>query len=104
MPVFKDDPFGDIKPDSKRRGADPREVAEFHNGADTDASVFAAHHTLGIKHNQASYGDHVHDGASSRKAGTGLNLSVTGAKGGNVALTNLIAMLKNVIEFTDTTT
>lgn len=104
MPVFEDDPFGDIKPDQKRRGATPREVADFHNGSDVDASTYSQHHTLGIKHTTASYGDHVHDGISSRKVGAGMNLSVTGSKGGNVALANLITMLKSVIEFNDTTT
>lgn len=104
MPVFEDDPFGGIKPEQKRRGAPPREVAEFHNNSDLDSSAIAQHHSLGIKHLNASYGDHVHDGGSSRKVGANMNLSVTGAKAGNVALTNLIAMLKSVIEFTDTTT
>lgn len=104
MPVFEDDPYGPIKPEKKRRGVTPREVNEIHNASDVDASIFSQHHTLGIKHTTASPGDHVHDGGSSRKIAANMNLSVTGAKAGNVALTNLIAMLKNVIEFTDTTT
>jgi hypothetical protein len=103
MPVFEDDPFGDIKPDQKPRGATPREVTEFHNRSDVDSSVNAQHHTLGIKHTTAAYGDHVHDGISSRKVGAGMNLSVTGSRGGNVALANLLTMLKSVIEFNDTT-
>lgn len=104
MPVFEDDPFGGVKDDAKRTGATPREVAALHNNSDVDASTFSQHHTLGIKHTNASYGDHVHDGKSSRKVGANMGLSVTGSKGGNVALANLLAMLAQVIEFTDTTT
>jgi hypothetical protein len=103
-PVIEGDPFGTVKDDAKPATPEPREVNLFHSRSDVDSSTLSQHHTLGIKHNQASTGDHVHDGASSRKIGQGMSLSVTGAKGGNVALTNLIAMLKNVIEFTDTTT
>jgi len=102
--MFEDDPFGPIKEDRKRPGSDPRESARAHAGADTDASVLAMHHTLGVKHNQASPGDHNHDAIGSRKIGDGLNLTLTGAKGGNVALTNLIALIGNVIKFTDSTT
>lgn len=104
MPVFEDDPFGPIKDDKKRPTANPREVNAFHNSSDVDSSVNAQHHTLGIKHNQASAGDHIHDGGSTRKLGTGMNLTLTGSKGGNVALANLITMLKNFVDFTDTTT
>lgn len=104
MPVFKDDPYGTIKDEQKRVGASPREVNQFHNNCDADTSQIAQHHTLGVKHDQASPGDHSHDGGSSRKAGANLGLVLTGAKGGNVALTNLITMLKTVIEFTDSTT
>lgn len=103
MPVFEDDPYGPIKGEKKSPFPPARDVNLFHTNSDVDDSVFAAHHTLGIKHNQAATGDHVHDGTSSRKIGAGMSLSVTGAKGGNVALTNLINMLKSVIEFTDTT-
>lgn len=104
MPVFPDDPFGQVKDDVKPRGASPREVNEFHNRSDVDASTFSQHHTLGIKHTQAAYGDHVHDGKSSRKVGANMGLAVGGSRGGNAALANLLIMLANVIEFTDTTT
>lgn len=105
-PVIQGDPFGTIKPDkrSPTNAPDPREVNRLHARSDVDSSPIAQHHTLGIKHNQASYGDHVHDGKSSRKLGQGLNLTLSGSKGGNAALANLITMLKNVIEFTDNTT
>lgn len=104
MVNIQGDPFADIKNEKKDPSPDPRSVNFFHTRADTDSGTGAIHHTLGIGHNQASPGDHVHDGKSSRKVGTGLNLNVTGAKGGNVALANLLTMLKNVLEFTDSTT
>jgi hypothetical protein len=51
----------------------PSEVTKFHGNSDVDGSVVAQHHTLGIAHNQASPGDHKHDGKSSRKIGKGLD-------------------------------
>lgn len=104
QPVVPGDPFSAIKKEAGPKGLDPRSVALIHARDDVDSSSLAHHHTIGIKHDQASAGDHVHDGASSRKIGAGMNLTLTGAKAGNVALTNLIAMLKTVMEFTDTTT
>jgi hypothetical protein len=104
MSVIKNDPFGEIKEDSKPPTPEPREVNLFHSRSDVDSGPLAQHHTIGIKHDQASPGDHNHDGQGSRKIGQGLNLTVTGAKAGNVALTNLLTMLKSVIEFTDSTT
>lgn len=101
--VFPDDPFGPIKQEKKGVGPEPREVALMHNRSDVDSSTLAQHHTLGVKHTQAAPGDHVHDGTSSRKIGTGLSLTLTGSKGGNVALANLITMLKSIIDFTDST-
>ena len=103
MPVFEDDPFGSIKKD-KSGTVEPRVVNAFHSRSDLDGSVISQHHTLGIKHTQAASGDHNHDGKGSRKIGTGLGLILTGSKGGNVALANLITLLGNVIEFTDSTT
>ncbi len=51
------------------------EVNKFHTNSDVDSSVTAQHHTLGILHNQASPGDHKHDGKSSKKIGKGINPS-----------------------------
>lgn len=102
--VVPGDPFGEVKQDAKPATPDPREVNLFHSRSDVDASTIAQHHTIGIKHTQASSGDHVHDGKSSRKIGQGLGLIVTGSTGGNVALNNLLDMLAQVIDFTDTTT
>lgn len=69
---------------------------------DTDSSAFAKHHTLGRKHHQASSGDHNHDGINSRKLMTGI--TVTGSKGGNAALADLITKLSTALGFTDGTT
>lgn len=49
-------------------------VNEFHANSDSDTAITAQHHTLGILHNQASPGDHKHDGHSSKKLGKGVNL------------------------------
>ena len=103
-PVIQGDPFGTIKQPKIQDTPPPRDVSMFHTRSDVDSAITSQHHTLGIKHTQASPGDHVHDGRSSRKVGTGMSLTISGAKGGNAALTSLIAMLKNVIEFTDNTT
>lgn len=85
-----------------------------HTHSDLDSFRQAQHHTLGNGRNQAAGGDHVHDGINGKKLGlyqmtsgggaTQTSLVLTGAKGGNVALTNLIALLKNFIDFTDNTT
>lgn len=89
---------------SKFGTSSPTEVNQFHTRSDVDSSKQAQHHTLGIGNNQASSGDHTHDGTTSRPIGYKLGLIVTGSKGGNAALTSLIAMLKQYIDFTDTTT
>lgn len=51
----------------------PQEVNTFHAKSDRDSSKTAQHHTLGIDANQASPGDHKHDGRSSKLIGTGLD-------------------------------
>ncbi len=102
--MFPDDPYGPIKNPKINPAPDPRTVNGFHARSDLDSSQSAQHHTIGIGHNQASAGDHVHDGSSSRKVGTGLNLSISGSKGGNAALASVIALLKNIADFEDNTT
>jgi hypothetical protein len=82
----------------------PLQVTALHTRSDADTGPHSQHHTLGFTRNQAASGSHTHDGISSRKMGADLALVLTGAKGGNVALTNLIAILKNFILFTDSTT
>jgi len=76
-------------------------VEEFHRNADTDGTRNSLHHTLGSGRGQASPGDHLHDGGSSKQLMEGI--SITGAKGGNVALANLISQLAAVLGFTDNT-
>lgn len=95
MAVIEGDPFGDIKEDKGPASPEPREVNLFHERSDVDSNWAAQHHTLGIKHNQASPGDHAHDGKSSRKIGTGLNLH------SGSTLAELKTMLAQVIDFTD---
>lgn len=104
MTVTPGDPWGPIKTEKTRQGPEPREVNSFHDRSDVDSGPNAQHHTIGISRNQASPGDHQHDGKSSRELGYGQGLTLTGSKGGNVALTNLINLLKNFIDFTDSTT
>ena len=53
----------------------PQSVNDFHANCDRDNSTVADHHTLGILKNQASPGDHVHDGKTSKKLGKGKNLA-----------------------------
>lgn len=103
-PVIQDDPFGLIKQEANRKGLDPRSINQAHANSDKDTSQAAQHHTLGASRNQASPGDHIHDGRQSKKLGTGLTLTITGSRGGNAALASLIAALKQVIEITDSTT
>jgi hypothetical protein len=99
MPVIEGDPYGKVKEEKKAAGPDPREVNNFHSRDDVDSSTTAHHHTLGIKHDQASPGDHVHDGRGSRKIGYGMGLSVNVSGATQTDLDNLIAMLSNVVEF-----
>ena len=48
-------------------GASAGDVNDFHSSSDVDKSTLAQHHTLGSQPNQASPGDHGHDGRSSSK-------------------------------------
>lgn len=79
-------------------------VIDFHTNADTDKHAKAIHHTLGTVKFTAADGAHTHDGKDSRKLGSNAPLVLTGAKAGNVALANLITLLRNYINFTDSTT
>lgn len=47
------------------------EVKRLHRDSDVDENPLAQHHTLGILPNQASPGDHIHDGKSSKKISLG---------------------------------
>jgi len=44
-----------------------QQVKEFHLNSDVDENPLASHHTLGSLPNQASPGDHVHDGKTSKR-------------------------------------
>lgn len=54
---------------SKWSEQSPQESRKAHSRSDVDLSPRSLHHTLGIKHNQASPGDHNHDGYNSKKIG-----------------------------------
>ena len=43
-----------------------QDVSFYHQNSDSDSSTAAQHHTLGINNNQASPGDHTHDGRKSK--------------------------------------
>jgi hypothetical protein len=81
--------------------ADPKTVNKFHEKDDLDSSDDAHHHTLGPKHNQSAAGDHNHNGTNSVQLLKGT--TITGAKGGNVALASVIAALVK-LGATDSTT
>lgn len=44
-----------------------QQVKDFHLNSDVDQSFIAQHHTLGPLTNQASPGDHIHDGTTSKR-------------------------------------
>jgi hypothetical protein len=103
VPVIKDDPFGGIKNFKKPQDApDPTAVNLFHSRSDVDSSATAQHHTLGVKHDQASPGDHKHDGRNSKQLMD--NITITGSTGGNVALQNLLIALSDALGFINNTT
>lgn len=54
---------------SKWSGESPQDTRRTHTRADTDLGPRALHHTLGTSRNQASPGDHNHDGTTSKKLG-----------------------------------
>lgn len=77
----------------------PQEVNDLHHKSDVDVSALSQHHTLGPRPNQAAPGNHTHD-----LSGLMSDFTLTGAKGGNVALANLITELAARFGFTDSTT
>ena len=100
--VMPNDPFGPVKKPAQKNTPDPQVVNQFHSRSDVDSHWGAQHHTIGIKHDQASAGDHTHDGKNSRFLME--DVTITGSKGGNVALANLITALAEKLGFTDGTT
>lgn len=102
MTIVEGDPYGPIKKPKQKVAPPPEEVNFFHTRGDTDSSQTAAHHTLGIKHDQASPGDHIHNGQNSKMIMEGV--TITGSTSGNVALQNLITALSDAFGFVDGTT
>lgn len=119
-PNTKPDDFGQVNmgdKDRSRLGQYPDMNVEAHYRSDVDSQKGAQHHTIGTGRNQAASGAHSHDGVSGLKIGprefdptpgqegkTRPALTLTGSKGGNAALTSLIAYLGNFFEFRDLTT
>lgn len=117
-PVTRPDRFGQVYDNQKDHtdGSGPSNAQSVndHQSSDVDAHQRSQHHTLGTSRNQASPGNHIHDGITSPKLGllkmdpagnvTVPQDTLTGAKGGNVALANLITLLQKYINFTDGTT
>lgn len=99
--VIPGDPWGILKNEKGAPGTDPRVVAAFHARDDVDSNQQAHHHTIGVKHDQAAAGDHSHDGAGSRKVGAGLGLTCDTGVSTATDLSNLLAMLHKVIDFTE---
>lgn len=77
------------------------EVEKLHQNADTDARKEAIHHTLGPTENQASPGNHNHRGGDSVQLLVGI--TITGSRGGNIALLSVIQALV-ALGATDSTT
>jgi hypothetical protein len=69
-------------------------ILDFHTNSDIDGGPSTQHHSLGLNRGQASPGDHMHDGSTSKLILTGVTIS--GAKGGNTALASVIAALVNL--------
>jgi hypothetical protein len=76
-------------------------VDDFHTNSDVNSRAESLHHTLGPTPTQAASGDHVHDGGTSSLLLTGITLS--GSRGGNVAMVSIISALVR-LGATDSTT
>lgn len=79
----------------------PKTVNKFHFKSDVDSSATAQHHTLGFKAEQASPGNHIHDGRSSKQLLAGITIS--GSLSGGAALESVIDALV-FLGATDSTT
>ena len=76
---------------AQRSDADATQVDDFHEQSDLNTRSEAQHHTLGPSQNQAAPGNHNHDGGTSIPLWEGNTL--TGSRGGNMALSSVIAIL-----------
>ena len=86
---------------TKGRPPSSEDVELLHQNADTDARKEAIHHTLGPGENQAASGSHNHRGGDSVQLLAGVTIS--GSRGGNIALLSVIQALV-ALGATDTTT
>lgn len=72
-PVTKPDKFGQVYDNQKDATAGDVPSAaqsnQAHLKSDVDSSRRSLHHTLGTQRNQASPGNHIHDGTTSPKLG-----------------------------------
>lgn len=109
-PTTKPDQFGQVYDNQKDATAGNIPSAQqsnlAHSQSDADSSPKSQHHTLGTNRNQASPGDHIHDGVTSKKLGP---LEMDPANPGKTrpALTcaataaDIRTLLHNFIEFRD---
>ena len=74
-----------------RSNTDATSVDDFHEQSDLDTRSESQHHTLGGKQDQASPGNHTHDGGTSQPLWAGH--TITGSRGGNMALASVISLL-----------
>jgi hypothetical protein len=79
------------KQQTPQNAPDAIEVDQFHVNADTDIRPESVHHTLGPGNTQGSPGNHIHDGGNSPLILSGF--TVSGSRGGNVALVSVISQL-----------
>ena len=75
----------------KDRPPTAEEVEKFHTNAATDSRREDIHHTVGLSENQASPGNHNHRGGDSLLLLQGI--TITGSRGGNIALLSVIQAL-----------
>ena len=76
---------------AERSNADAAQVDDFHEQSDLNTRSEAQHHTLGPSQNQAAPGNHNHDGGTSIPLWEGNTIS--GSRGGNMALASVISIL-----------
>ena len=76
---------------AQRSNADATQVDDFHEQSDLNTRSESQHHTLGPSQNQAAPGNHNHDGGTSIPLWEGNTIS--GSRGGNMALASVISIL-----------
>lgn len=67
------------------------DVEKFHSNDDLDTKAESHHHTLGANQYQASPGNHDHRGGNSNLLLS--DITLTGSRGGNLALPSIIQAL-----------